>query len=74
MPPLNHPVGAPVRCHIRTGGHDVTAYDWDQYLMFADQLPADHKCVFPKGLTSGYAMTYIVHINDLIIQIDHLNG
>jgi hypothetical protein len=38
LPPLNHPVGGVVRYHIRTGGHDVTAYDWEQYLSFADKL------------------------------------
>jgi hypothetical protein len=38
MPPLNHSIGATVRYHIRSGGHDVTPYDWDQFLAFADQL------------------------------------
>lgn len=32
MPGLNEPVGESVRYHIRTGKHDVTDYDWDQYL------------------------------------------
>jgi hypothetical protein len=36
MPPVNRPVGDTIRYHIRTGKHDVTAYDWDQYLNFAD--------------------------------------
>jgi hypothetical protein len=32
MPGLNEPVGESVRYHIRSGKHDVTDYDWDQYL------------------------------------------
>jgi hypothetical protein len=36
MPPLNHPIGDYVRYHIRDGKHDVTLYDWQQYLQFAD--------------------------------------
>jgi len=32
MPGLNEPVGDRVRYHIRSGKHDVTDYDWDQYL------------------------------------------
>jgi hypothetical protein len=35
MPGLHQPVGAVVRYHIRAGKHDVTAYDWEQYLKFA---------------------------------------
>ena len=33
---LNHPEGDFVRYHIRNGKHDVTLYDWQQYLQFAD--------------------------------------
>jgi len=36
MPPFNEPIGATIRYHIRTGEHDVTDYDWQQYLDFAD--------------------------------------
>ncbi len=32
MPALNTPVGEDVRYHIRTGKHDVTDYDWEQYV------------------------------------------
>ncbi len=35
MPGLHEPVGEHVRYHIRAGKHDVTAYDWEQYLKFA---------------------------------------
>jgi hypothetical protein len=35
MPELHHPVGEAVVYHIRAGKHDVTAYDWDQYIAFA---------------------------------------
>ena len=37
QPPVNHPVGAFIGYHIRTGVHNVTGYDWEQYLNFADK-------------------------------------
>ncbi len=37
MPPVDHPVGETIRYHIRTGKHDFTLYDWQQYLEFADK-------------------------------------
>lgn len=37
MPPINTPVGESVRYHIRTGKHDITWYDWQQYIRFADE-------------------------------------
>ncbi|WP_461095298.1 hypothetical protein [Spirosoma gilvum] len=36
-PPLNQAVQGQIGYHIRTGGHDVTAYDWAQYLAFMDK-------------------------------------
>jgi len=36
MPPLNTPVMHTIGFHIRTGGHAVTPFDWDQFLKFAD--------------------------------------
>jgi hypothetical protein len=36
MPPVNQPVMNSIGYHIRNGGHGVYAYDWDQYLRFAD--------------------------------------
>jgi hypothetical protein len=37
MPTVNQPVGQTIGYHIRTGKHDVTEYDWEQYLNFADK-------------------------------------
>lgn len=36
MPPLNQPIMHTIAFHIRTGKHAVTAFDWDQFLTFAD--------------------------------------
>ena len=35
-PSVNSPLHGQIGYHVRTGKHDVTAYDWDQYLAFAD--------------------------------------
>jgi len=36
QPKIDQPVGHHVGYHIRTGKHDVTDFDWEQYLNFAD--------------------------------------
>ena len=37
MPELNTSVGGTIGYHIRSGEHDVTEYDWEQFLNFADK-------------------------------------
>ncbi|OFX39038.1 MAG: hypothetical protein A2X03_03625 [Bacteroidetes bacterium GWA2_40_15] len=36
MPAVNQPVVSSVGYHIRSGGHNVTLYDWQQYIKFAE--------------------------------------
>ena len=38
MPGPDRPVGKTIGYHLRRGEHALTAYDWEQYLGFADRL------------------------------------
>jgi hypothetical protein len=37
MPKPDSPVFGVVSYHIRTGKHDITPYDWEQYIRFANE-------------------------------------
>jgi len=37
-PGINEPVGMTVRYHRRSGKHDVTLYDWQRYIAFAEEM------------------------------------
>ena len=37
MPKINSSVQGKIAYHIRSGGHNVTPYDWEEYLTFADR-------------------------------------
>lgn len=37
MPSIHEPITSRIGYHIRAGGHNVTDYDWDRYIDFADK-------------------------------------
>lgn len=37
MPAVDHPAGQRIRYHVRTGEHDLTTWDWERYLAFAQE-------------------------------------
>ena len=37
MPEVNNPVMNVIGYHVRTGGHDVKLFDWQQFIKFADK-------------------------------------
>lgn len=37
MPPLDRPIASRVGYHVRQGGHDVTDFDWNCWMDFADR-------------------------------------
>ncbi|MBL9125996.1 MAG: acetylxylan esterase [Verrucomicrobiales bacterium] len=37
MPEPDRPVGETIGYHVRTGDHEITPYDWERYLDFADR-------------------------------------
>lgn len=39
QPDVHEPVGGTVRYHVRAGEHDVTDYDWEQYLKAIHDIP-----------------------------------
>lgn len=36
LPPVNTPIHRSVGYHLREGNHDVTKYDWNQYINFCN--------------------------------------
>ena len=36
MPKINEPIMNTIGYHIRQGGHNLSLYDWERYMDFAD--------------------------------------
>ncbi|HIH9732615.1 TPA: hypothetical protein ACYU9E_005362, partial [Klebsiella pneumoniae] len=38
MPRTSMPLSGTLSYHVRSGGHDITPYDWQQFVTFADKF------------------------------------
>ena len=52
MPDLKQPIHNTVAYHIRPGKHAVTAYDWQQYIRWADKMLLEKKGFEPQTKVS----------------------
>lgn len=58
MPPLNQPIHRSLGFHFRSGEHAVTAFDWDQFLAFADlHLRASRETQAMREGPAGFLQT-----------------
>lgn len=48
MPPPDTPVGRRIGYHVRTGEHNITAYDWEQFMNFLDRSVPAPAAAAPK--------------------------
>ena len=53
IPTVNTPVGTTIGYHRRKGKHDITEYDWAQYLAFADRHFKNSCAVYFGTYTTG---------------------
>ena len=80
MPPLYQPIMRDIAFHERAGKHDVTAYDWDQYIAFANQhfqppTALKAELIFPLEPTHNHSSSIVeLPKGDLLVCWFHGSG
>lgn len=78
FPEVDHPVGATLGYHVRSGDHEITPYDWRRYLDFADRHLRQRRvlynfdgdsCLSTKAASKGPVPVDVEDVRRLIEEV-----
>lgn len=63
MPPVGKYLTSTIGYHVREGSHDITVYDWERFLDFADIHLAKVKAYNPLAIPTGQETVIVIDLD-----------